>query len=226
MLDTDGTEIPPGAFIPAAERYNLMGRIDRWVIAHALRMLREHGLENGGARLAINLSGLSLTDDTLPAYLRGQLHVHRVLPGSLCFEVTETAAISHLATAVRFIEEMRTLGCRFALDDFGSGMSSFAYLKNLPVDFLKIDGAFVRDIETDPIDHAFVETIQRIGQAMGKQTIAEFVENETILRMLDDLGVNFAQGYGVSRPRPLEDWLAELAADAPKARATSGARES
>jgi EAL domain-containing protein (putative c-di-GMP-specific phosphodiesterase class I) len=152
-------------------------------------------------------------DEGMLGFVRQQLHHRRIVPQALCFEITETAAISHLATAVLFIQELKALGCRFALDDFGAGMSSFAYLRNLPVDILKIDGAFVRDIATDPIDRAFVETINHIGQAMGKETVAESAENEEILKLLGAIGVDFAQGCGISRPLPLDDWLKALEGD-------------
>jgi diguanylate cyclase (GGDEF)-like protein/PAS domain S-box-containing protein len=204
MHDEAGELVPPGAFIPAAERYGLMPEIDRWVIHNALRMVAETRTQ-AHVSLAINLSGLSLLDTTLPAYIREQLRLTGVDPARLCFEITETAAIAHLTTAVAFIKEMRALGCSFALDDFGSGMSSFAYLKNLPVDYLKIDGAFVKDIVDDPLDHTFVETINRIGQAMGMKTVAEFVENDAILAHLREIGVDYAQGYGIARPMPFSE---------------------
>jgi EAL domain-containing protein (putative c-di-GMP-specific phosphodiesterase class I) len=207
MIDESGKEIPPGAFIPAAERYNLMDKIDSWVIDHTLEALSASDFRHGEVKLAINLSALSLMDKNLPGMLRRQLRSRHIPPETLCFEITETAAISHLTTAVQFIHELKSLGCKFSLDDFGSGMSSFAYLKNLPVDYLKIDGTFVRDILTDPIDRAFVETINRIGKVMGKETIAEFVENGDIMHVLQQLGVDYVQGYGVSKPLPLEDWL-------------------
>lgn len=204
MRDEAGQLVPPGAFIPAAERYGLMPEIDRWVIHNALRMVAETRTQ-AHISLAINLSGLSLLDTTLPAYIREQLRLTGVDPARLCFEITETAAIAHLTTAVAFIKEMRTLGCSFALDDFGAGMSSFAYLKNLPVDYLKIDGAFVKDIVDDPLDHTFVETINRIGQAMGMKTVAEFVENDAILACLREIGVDYVQGYGIGQPQPLQE---------------------
>jgi diguanylate cyclase (GGDEF)-like protein/PAS domain S-box-containing protein len=203
MLDEDGTVLSPGVFIPAAERFGLMGEVDRWVVRTAfLAMARKPDLH-----LAINLSGLSLQDDDIVSYIGGLLKETGIAPERVCFEITETAAISNLGRALNFVQEMKTLGFRFALDDFGSGMSSFTYLKNLPVDYLKIDGAFVRDIVSDPIDRAFVETINRIGQVMGKETIAEYVENTDIMRELSYIGVNYAQGYGVAKPVPLEGLL-------------------
>lgn len=211
MIDETGAEIPPGAFIPAAERYGLMNRIDRWVIRNTLAALVACNCRQGEIKLAINLSGLSLIDRELPGTVRKMLRDLDISPQAICFEITETAAISNLTPAMLFIEEFRALGCQFALDDFGSGMSSFGYLKSLPVDYLKIDGAFVRDIVNDPVDRIFVETIHRIGQAMHKKTIAEYVENQEIIDVLAEIGVDYIQGYGVSRPMPLEDWLNTIA---------------
>ena len=204
MHDEDGQLLSPGVFIPAAERYGLMGEVDRWVIRNAfLAMERNESLE-----LAINLSGLSLQDDGIVSFVSEQLKNIGIAAERVCFEITETAAISNLGRALNFVNEMKALGVRFALDDFGSGMSSFSYLKNLPVDYLKIDGAFVRDIVTDPIDRAFVEAINRIGQVMGKKTIAEYVENQDIMRELSYIGVTYAQGYGGAKPFPLKSLLA------------------
>lgn len=209
MLDKDGQMVAPGLFIPAAERYGLMPQIDRWVIRQALAQAaatcNAHGIG-----LAINLSGLSLLDPAMPDYIRAQLAESGLRPGLLCLEITETAAVAHLGKGVEFMRELKALGCRFALDDFGSGMASFGYLKALPVDYLKIDGAFVRDILTDPIDHAFVESIHHIGKVMGKMTIAEFASDQPIIDELARIGVDYVQGYGVAPPRPLEEVLANL----------------
>jgi diguanylate cyclase (GGDEF)-like protein/PAS domain S-box-containing protein len=199
MQGEDGQLLSPAVFIPAAERFGLMGEVDRWVVRTAFAaMAREPSLH-----LAINLSGLSLQDDGFVAYVGRVLAESGIAAARVCFEITETAAISNLGRALVFVREMQALGFSFALDDFGAGMSSFTYLKNLPVNYLKIDGAFVRDIVTDPIDRAFVETINRIGQVMGKETIAEYVENDDIVRELVAIGVDYAQGYGVARPLPL-----------------------
>jgi EAL domain-containing protein (putative c-di-GMP-specific phosphodiesterase class I) len=207
MIDEHGRLLPPAQFIPAAERYGLMGEVDRWVVREGFRHLT--GLP--GIELSINLSGLSLQDDGFAAFVHREMRAQAIDPTRICFEITETAAISNLGRALTFMREMKAQGFRFALDDFGSGMSSFSYLKNLPVDYLKIDGAFVRDIVTDPIDRAFVEAINRIGQVMGKETIAEFVENDAILRELAQIGVNYAQGYGIARPLPLDSLKPERA---------------
>ncbi|MDX1443017.1 MAG: EAL domain-containing protein [Gammaproteobacteria bacterium] len=208
MVDENGALVPPGDFIGSAERYNLMGRIDHWVIRKTLAWLEA----NPGARSAIemcsiNLSGLSFGNFQLLDDLRELLsHSRSVRPTKLCFEVTETTAITSIHHARGFIEQLRAIGCRFALDDFGSGVSSFGYLKNLPVDILKIDGMFVRDICNDPADRAIVTAINSIGHEMGMLTIAEFAENSDIIDMLRELGVDYAQGYGVGKPAPLEDF--------------------
>lgn len=210
MVDEANRPVPPMAFIPAAERYHLMPAIDRWVVRTAFRAFARGYAPGGGRRLAtaaINLSGATITDPNFLGFLREQFAEHGVPPARICFEVTETATIANLTRAGDFIAEMKRLGCRFSLDDFGSGMSSFAYLKNLPVDYLKIDGGFVKDMHNDPIDAAMVEAIHRIGHVMGIATIAEFVESEEILARLRAIGVDYAQGFGIARPRPLAELL-------------------
>ena len=205
MRDRKGEFVAPDVFLSAAERYSLMQTIDRWVVRSVFSWLCSNpGHLQDLAMCSINLSGHSVTDDAFLAFLLDELGQEGVPADRICFEVTETAAVSNLAKASRFIEALRQRGCRFALDDFGSGMSSFAYLKNLPVDFLKIDGAFVRDIMDDDIDLAMVRSINDIGHVMGKKTIAEFVEDREIEQRLRQLGVDYAQGYGVARPMPLE----------------------
>ena len=155
------------------------------------------------AILAINLSGDTLGDKSFPAYVRGELDRFHVNPHSICFEITETAAISDIASARSFIKEFKSIGCQFSLDDFGSGMSSFGYLRNLPVDYLKIDGSFIRNICRDSIDLAMVESINPIGHIMGKQTIAEFVEDHATIALLGKIGVDYAQGCGIGAPKPM-----------------------
>ncbi|MGB5475202.1 MAG: EAL domain-containing protein [Gammaproteobacteria bacterium] len=208
MLDDTGNIILPGAFLPAAERYNLIVALDRWVVEETLQHLGRHADLLGRLEFCtINLSGSSFGDDDFLAFMVDQLDRTRVPAGKLCFEITETAAVANLSKAIHFIRTLKEYGCRFALDDFGSGMSSFTYLKNLPVDFLKIDGNFVRDMARDPIDRAMVTAIHQVGSVMGIRTIAEFVENEEILAALREIGVDYAQGFGQSRPEPLEDIL-------------------
>ncbi|MFO1428774.1 MAG: EAL domain-containing protein [Candidatus Competibacteraceae bacterium] len=205
LEDEIGHLIPPGAFLASAERYNLSTRLDRWVINAAFEWLLAHPHQLRQLGLCtINLSGHSMSDDSFLAFIMHQFEVTAIPPAKICFEVTETAAIANLTMATQFIKALKERGCCFALDDFGSGLSSFAYLKNLPVDFLKIDGTFVKDIADDPTSCAIVKSINEIGQIMGKQTVAEFVENEPILEKLRQMGVNYAQGYLIGRPMPLK----------------------
>ena len=208
MEDEMGKLVMPGAFLPAAERYNLSDRLDRWVISRIFDWFQQHPEQLEQLNLcSINLSGLSLSNKTFLPFVIEQMEQFRMTPRKICFEITETVAIANLSSAIGFISSLRELGCHFALDDFGSGLSSFAYLKNLPVDFLKIDGLFVKDILDDPMDLAMVKSINEIGHVMGKQTIAEFVENASILDKLKEIGVDYAQGYGVGRPIPIEETL-------------------
>jgi len=216
MWGPSGDVISPEVFIPAAERYNVMPAIDRWVVSETCRWFHRHLAELADVALCtINLSGQSLTDEGFLDFVVTQLRDNRVPPAKICFEITETAAVAHLGHAVHFIGELRTLGCRFALDDFGSGVSSFAYLKNLPVDYLKIDGNFVRDIADDPVDFAMVEAINRVGHVMGLQTIAEFVESEAVLGRLREIGVDFVQGFALGPPQRLDILLTEIGAVVP-----------
>jgi len=194
--------------LPAAERYDLISKIDRWVIKNALGLLADNPAFLKQINFcSINLSGQSLTDPEILKFIITQLDEAGIGGEKICFEVTETAAISNLSGAIKFISTLRGVGCRFALDDFGSGLSSFGYLKNLPVDYLKIDGMFVKDIVDDPIDRAMVKSINEIGQVMGMKTIAEFVENDTIKKMLKEIGVDYAQGYGIGKPQPFDELL-------------------
>lgn len=209
LLDTDGSVILPGAFLPAAERYGLAVKIDRWVVKTLFERLQSYpGLSAELGICSINVSGQSLADPEFLAYVSTILADNKVAARRLCFEITETAAISSLPNALRFIGSIKKFGCRFSLDDFGSGLSSFAYLKTLPVDYLKIDGVFVKDIINDAADFAMVKSIHDIGKAMGKTTIAEFVEREEIKIALAHIGVDYVQGYSVGPPRPLEEFNA------------------
>ena len=204
MRDENGRMVPPNAFIPAAERYNMMPMVDRWVITHALEHLVYRPEFDGspdGYTLAINLSGTSLNDDKFLEFVIKAIDDYGPAPGTICFEITETAAIASYSQANRFINALKELGCKFALDDFGTGLSSFGYLKHFPVDFLKIDGSFVKEILHDPIDREMVRSINEIGHLTGKKTIAEFAENEEIITMLRGMGIDYAQGYGVSEPK-------------------------
>jgi len=206
MLGEDGDIIAPGEFLPAAENYHLAPRIDRWVVSHTLEWLQHNPQQVRDLALcSINLSGQSLGDEALLADIRDLLERSEVPGAKICFEVTETAAISHLDAAVYFMQNLKQLGVRFSLDDFGTGLSSFAYLRTLPVDFLKIDGLFVRQIDRNIIDWTMVKSINDMGQIMGKQTIAEFVENEDIFNQLHEIGANFAQGYLLGKPQPLDE---------------------
>ena len=201
----DGNTIAPGAFLPAAERFNLMPTLDRWVTRTTLGWLGDTAFELDDLQFCtINLSGTTLADDLFLSFLIDEIKSSGVPPRKLCFEITETAAIANLQRATLFMGELKQLGCRFALDDFGSGMSSFAYLKNLPVDFLKIDGTFVRDISTDEVDRVMVEAINKVGHVMGLQTIAEHVESQEILDLLKAINVDYAQGYHLGIPEPLD----------------------
>ena len=205
LAEPDGTLVPPGAFIPAAERYGIMSKIDRWVVGHTLEWLRLQSEKAEDLGLCtINLSGYSLSDDNLLNYISELMGYPDIDPQKICFELTETAAVANLAQALNFIRRLKQKGCLFALDDFGSGMSSFCYLKNLPVDFLKIDGMFVKDIIHDKMSFAMVKSINEVGHVMGKRTIAELVENKEILKRLEHIGVDFVQGNGIAEPEPLE----------------------
>lgn len=206
MRDDDDSEILPMAFIPAAERYAIMPALDTWVIEETLHLCHRHlaAVPSLHCLFAINLSGASLKDPEFRRTLLAHLQASPEFGPHLCFEITETAAIGNLAVVNGFIDAMRGFGCRFALDDFGSGLSSFTYLKNLKVDYLKIDGAFVRDIVHNPVDRSMVEAIHRIGQQMGLRTVAEYVESPQVLALLKEMGVDYVQGMSVHRPEPLE----------------------
>ncbi len=195
----------PGEFIPAAERYKLMPKLDRWVVENAFKYLSESGLGNkDDGTFFINLSGSSLSDKAFFNDVRALLAKYQIKPQRICLEITETSAIDNFQSAVEFITEIRDEGFKFALDDFGAGMSSFSYLKKIPVDYLKIDGSFVLNLLNDPIDRGIVEACNGISHAAGLQTIAEFVENQETADALKLIGVDFAQGFGIQRPGPLK----------------------
>ncbi len=208
LIDDNGQVISPQTFIPIAERYGLMPAVDRWVIQNFFTRY-EHYLKNYSKAhkldqiYTINLSGMSVSSNQFLSFLKDQLSQHQIPPNTLCFEITETAAIANLKQAVKLIKELKKLGCRFALDDFGSGMSSLTHLKYLPVDYLKIDGSFVKNIATAHIEYAMVESFNHIGHVMGIKTVAEFVENQAILKKLKAIGVDYAQGYTIAKPCPL-----------------------
>jgi EAL domain-containing protein (putative c-di-GMP-specific phosphodiesterase class I) len=207
MRGENGEFVLPAQFIPAAERYNIMPMIDRWVVSQALGALahyRGDGDIRHGYTLSINLSGTSLNDDHFLEFLISELQAYDLSPGAVCFEITETAAISNLANVVHFMKEFRARGCQFSLDDFGSGLSSFMYLKNLPVDYLKIDGQFIQNVTTDHVDRSMVEAITQIGRAMGIKTVAERVETAEVLSCLADIGVEYAQGIFIAVPQSVE----------------------
>jgi Amt family ammonium transporter len=222
MQDWDGEIVSPAVFLPAVERYNLSRDVDRWVVTHFLQWVAQ--TPGAGERLAhasINLSGNSIGDPKLLHFLCGVLDDQNVPGDRLCFEVTETAAVQNLAAARSFIATLKERGCKFALDDFGSGLSSFGYLKNLPVDFVKIDGMFVRGLRNDRTDRAIVRSINEVAHSMGLETVAEFVEDEATLRIVRELAIDYAQGFAFGRPTPIED-LSPVADCAPALRRELG----
>ena len=217
MRDENGVLVQPDQFIPAAERYNLMSTLDRWVVREALNELADRRSGDSEARftLAINLSGTSLSEDRFLDFVIDELERHQLPAGAICFEITETAAISNLARVIHFMQALKKLGCKFSLDDFGSGLSSFTYLKNLPVDYLKIDGQFISNVVDDSVDESMVRAISQVGEALGIQTIAERVETQDVLEKLSSLGVAYAQGYHIARPesvRMFQPWSGSAAA--------------
>jgi diguanylate cyclase (GGDEF)-like protein/PAS domain S-box-containing protein len=206
MRDEHGKLVMPDMFIPAAERYNLMSKLDRWVIHEALTELADRTPDADTARftIAINLSGTSLSEDRFLEYVIDELEKQKLPADAICFEITETAAISNLSRVIHFMQVLKKLGCKFSLDDFGSGLSSFTYLKNLPVDYLKIDGQFIHNVAEDSVDESMVMAINQVGKAMGIETIAERVESKKVLDKLSELGVEFAQGYYIARPTSVQ----------------------
>ena len=212
MVGDDGEIILPGEFIPTAENYNLMSSLDRWVIEQTFTLLKTNGLAQHAreGQVSINLSGQSLNDEGLVEYITEMFSRYELVPDCVCFEITETAAFGNLWRARDIIDRVRDLGCHFALDDFGAGLSSFSYLKELPVDYVKIDGSFVQNITTDRISHAMVVSINQIGHIMGLRTVAEYVKDESIRKQLELIGVDYLQGYAIGKPLSLEDYIAEM----------------
>ena len=213
MRDNDGETIPTSAFFSAAERYKLMPQIDRWVTSSTLARLAENSkiVSEDDAIFSINLSGQSLSDDDILEFIDEELNENGVPPKALCFEITESAAVSNLQKAQSFIDSLRERGCSISLDDFGAGLSSFAYLKNFKVDSLKIDGSFIRDITDNRISESMVAAITQVAKVMELETVAEYVESEATWELIAELGVDFAQGHAVGRPIPLAEVLASLA---------------
>jgi EAL domain-containing protein (putative c-di-GMP-specific phosphodiesterase class I) len=207
MTGKNGEIIQPSDFIPIAERYNLMPAIDRWVIRNsfaAYMRLKKAGDPLASAIFCVNLSGASLAEDSIIDYIIDTAEEFKIPPEHFCVELTETNAILNLTSAYRFIYILKERGFTVALDDFGSGFSSFGYLKNLPVDFLKIDGSFIRNMDKDPVDYTMVQAISSMCKVLGLKTIGEYAENDVIINMLREIGVDYAQGYGISKPFPLE----------------------
>jgi EAL domain-containing protein (putative c-di-GMP-specific phosphodiesterase class I) len=206
LRDERGEIVAPSAFIPAAERYNLMPMLDRWVISRTLGTLAYRGdPDSDPYMLSINLSGTTLNDARFLDFLLGELTAAAIPPAALCFEITETAAIANLDKVVAFMRALKARGCRFSLDDFGTGLSSLTYLKTLPVDYVKIDGHFVRNVTRDPADECVVESIARIARAFNIQAVAERVESRDVMKRLGELGVGFAQGFFVAVPQPISE---------------------
>jgi len=218
MLDDDGEILAPALFMPAAERYQLMPLIDRWVIRNSLRALGSvwPSILATEAVFCLNLSGQSLTNTGFLAFVADELHQAGLPPDNVCFEITETAAISNIDEATGFMQALKDVGCRFALDDFGAGLSSFGYLKMLPVDYLKIDGSFVREVTTDKVSRSMVKAICEIGKTMGLQMVAEYVGDDETIQVLKRAGVDFVQGFYIGKPAPLKE-IIDLLQDRMKA---------
>ncbi len=205
MRDVDGSLISPADFIPAAEKYNLMPAVDRWVVREAFRHLADLAREGRHPIFSINLSGASVADESFFDYIHNLVDAVGIDPHQICLEITETTAISNMSRATSFIRRLKSLGMTFALDDFGNGFSSFSYLKILPVDYLKIDGSFVRGIADDPIDLSLVQSVNSIGHVMGMKTIAEYVKDLRTREILEEIGVDYLQGYEIAKPVPLDE---------------------
>lgn len=210
MRDLDGNLVSPATFIPAAERYDLMSHVDRWVLTEALQRHGARLAAIGGLVVSINLSAQSLNDTGFPALMQDLVRTSPLSPDRITFEITETAAVTHLSAASKTMAVLRSAGCTIALDDFGSGLSSFNYLKHFPVDYVKIDGSFIRAMPDSAVDRTIVESIHEVAHKLGSRTVAEYVEDEAILKIAGEVGIDYAQGYAVGRPRPLEEMLDEM----------------
>jgi Amt family ammonium transporter len=222
LLGDDDRQIVPAEFLSAAERYQLMEDLDRWVVANTLELIGRNaaGLKASGARFAINLSGQSLGSEPFLGFVQQQIERSGVAPGMVCFEITETVAVANLQRAQTFMQTLRRSGCHFSLDDFGTGLSSFAYLKLFPVDTLKIDGSFVRDLSTNVVSQSVVAAIAEVARVMRLETVAEFVEDQATLNLLAKLGITWAQGYLLGEPTLLADRIGSLLAARPGAERT------
>ena len=207
LIDDDGSVIAPGSFLPAADKYNLTSSIDRWVIEHTMTWLAETNSNgNRPVTVAVNLSGQTISSPDMLKFIIDQVEETGVSTEHIIFEVTEKTVMANIAAATSFMLTLRGCGCRFSLDDFGSGLSSFTYLKKLPVDFLKIDGTFIRDILSDPVDYAVVKAINELAHLLGKETIAGFVDTHELADELQLMGVNYVQGYAYAQPQPLNNY--------------------
>lgn len=204
LFDEDGNQIPPDEFLPSAEQQGMMIEIDQWVVREAIRNLKLITQKTPLPVFSINLSGQSINEPQFLDFVLREIKSADINPHMICFEVTESVAVSDVGLAMKFIKSLKELGCSFSLDDFGTGVSSYGYLKELPVDYLKIDGTFVKDIETDPVSQEMVRSINQVGHVMGLEVIAEYVENDEIIQILNEIGVDYGQGYGISRPIPID----------------------
>ncbi|MCZ6854144.1 MAG: EAL domain-containing protein, partial [Gammaproteobacteria bacterium] len=225
LVDVNGVMVFPDKFIPPAEKFNLMPLVDRWVINATFESLADNGFaqtRNEGI-VSINLSGQSVANDELAHYIAEKLEQYDIDPSCVCFEITETAAIGDLSSALRVLNQIKQHGCHLSLDDFGTGLSSFSYLRTLPVDYVKIDGSFVKVLLEDEVSHAMVTSINHVGHVMGLKTVAEFVENDLILAELEKIGVDYVQGYAIARPVPITECLRAIE---PRASTSAGQRAS
>jgi EAL domain-containing protein (putative c-di-GMP-specific phosphodiesterase class I) len=211
MIDESGEILPPGAFLGAAERFGVIPEMDVWVARNAVRLIGRAATMGRDLRLEVNLSGRTLGDERLPDAIREELEMAAIDPANLIFEVTETAAIASMEAARECVNELTQMGCRFALDDFGAGFSSFYYLKYLPVDFLKIDGDFITSLKRSRTDQAVVRAIVELSDSLGKKTIAEFVGDAETVDLLREEGVDYAQGFHIGHPFPISEMWADIA---------------